>query len=114
MDEASGLVLESPDTEDVEERVILSVEDGVDGSVAELGTDLDHKVRQTCHGIILLNSVSLRVLYALITQVIKWRLMCLSSNVIMVGRTCCMSMYSAQRSAGAQCPASFGRLLSVC
>lgn len=45
LDEASGLVLESPDTEDVDEHVILSVEDAVDGSVAELETDSEQKVR---------------------------------------------------------------------
>ncbi|KAB5543491.1 hypothetical protein PHYPO_G00079790 [Pangasianodon hypophthalmus] len=43
LDEASGLALESPDTEDMEESVILPVEDAVDGSVAELETDSEHK-----------------------------------------------------------------------
>ncbi|XP_047660647.1 rho guanine nucleotide exchange factor TIAM1 isoform X2 [Tachysurus fulvidraco] len=43
LDEASGLVLESPDTAEVEERVILPVDDAVDGSVAELDTDSEHK-----------------------------------------------------------------------
>ncbi|XP_060751322.1 rho guanine nucleotide exchange factor TIAM1 isoform X2 [Tachysurus vachellii] len=43
LDEASGLVLESPDTAEVEERVTLPVDDAVDGSVAELDTDSEHK-----------------------------------------------------------------------
>lgn len=69
LDEASGLALESPDTEDVGERVILSVEDAVDGSVTELETDSEHKVRQSCRDITLQKTVSLtvRVLYTLIT-----------------------------------------------
>lgn len=63
LDEASGLVLESRDPEDVEEHVNLLVEDAVDGSVAELKTDSEYKVRQRCRTILLLNAV--RVLYAL-------------------------------------------------
>lgn len=65
LDETSGNVLESPDTEDMEEYAISPVEDVVDGSVAELETDSEHKVRQSCYDIMLLNAVSLRVLYAL-------------------------------------------------
>lgn len=71
LDEASGLVLESPDTEDVEEHVILSVEVEVDGSVAKLETDSEHKVRQRCRDIMLINAVGLRDPFVLITQVTK-------------------------------------------
>ncbi|KAF5898209.1 T-lymphoma invasion and metastasis-inducing protein 1-like isoform X1, partial [Clarias magur] len=43
LDEASGIVLEGPDTENVEESVLLPVEDPVHVSVAELETDSEHK-----------------------------------------------------------------------
>lgn len=95
LDEASVLVLESPDTEGVEERVILSVEDAVDGSMAD--TDFEHKVGQRRHDI-MLNPANLRVLHALITRIIKWRLMCFRSDVFMEDRC----------NAGTQCTARFG------
>ncbi|XP_046716928.1 rho guanine nucleotide exchange factor TIAM1 isoform X1 [Silurus meridionalis] len=43
LDEASIIVLESPDTEEVEEGVLLPVEDAVDGTEADLETVSEHK-----------------------------------------------------------------------